>query len=133
MKSEIATFYALVSMVLILLRAYPNSLTSRAAFTWFGPAPSEGEVQSHYLFRWCKYALGWFAQLLAVELAGVYCLEVFSQLGESMLYQGVFLFGLPLLGMVALVGAILAGLGALKARVLGPNPQAFVPTSPHGL
>ena len=71
--------------------------------------------------------------MLAIEVAGAYLLKSLPALSNNMLYQGIFLFGLPLLIAVALVGAVLAALGAVKSRLFGPNLQARIGKQRYGL
>jgi hypothetical protein len=121
---DIAIFYSCIGAVLFLLRMLPRSWLSRLAFTWLGPAPRAGELKSHYLWRWAGCAFTWFSQFLAVLLAGLYFAKSHVNFFETPLSQAVFWFCIPMLGLVALAGAILAALAATKSMLLGPNPKA---------
>jgi hypothetical protein len=130
---DIAIFYACVATALFLLRLFPRSALSRLAFTWLGPVPGPGEYKSHHLWRWAAYAFAWFCQLLAVQLAALYFSQSHQSIVEKPVFQALFWFSIPMLGLVACAGAVLAALAALKAQFFGPNPRAVAPEPRHAL
>ena len=78
------------------------------------------------MFRLAGYALSWFAQVvscspLATLLAG--------GVPPSATKRGFLRFGafaLPIFGGMALLGAFMAVVSALKARLFGPNPTVVL-------
>ena len=119
---KLALFWLGVYLLWRCIRAAPGSTLTRLALTWFGPTKRAGERLSRYRQRQAAFALGWLAQLLAVAALLVLARHVFPALSKSDEFIGVTGFALAIgLGM-ALLGALLAGLGALKARWLGPDP-----------
>lgn len=130
---DIAVFYACIAGALFLLRLFPQSALSRLAFTWLGPVPRPGEYKSHYLWRWAGYAFAWFCQLLAVQLAAFYFSQSHQSLVETFLFQALFWFSIPMLGLVAFAGAVVAAVTALKTQLFGPNPKAVGPVTSHSL
>jgi hypothetical protein len=129
---DIAVFYGVIAAVLFLLRLFPTSSLSRLAFTWLGPAPKPLEYKSHYFWRWALYGFVWFCQLAAVDLAVMQLLKLSPQLENSLVLQGFF-FGFAMLSFVALGGALVAGTGALRAIMFGPNPRFGEVSVPHAL
>jgi hypothetical protein len=75
---------------------------------------------------WSVYAIGWLAQILVVFAVGLLLLWWYPSLEHEMFFMAYWFFALPLLAGTVLLGAVLAALGALKVRVIGPNP-AFGP------
>jgi hypothetical protein len=130
---DIGIFYACIAAVLFLLRLFPRSALSRLAFAWLGPAPRPGEYKSHYLWRWAGYAFAWFCQLLTVQLAAFYFSQSHQSLVETFLFQALFWFSIPMLGLVAFAGAVVAAVTATKTQLFGPNPRAVGPGTPHAL
>jgi hypothetical protein len=123
--AQIIGVYAVIGLVLFLVRLLAHTLVDRIAFSWMGPIPAIGELWSTYQWRWATYSLDWLIQITV--LFG--CLNaLFMLYPETQQYQLLFAFQFALalgLGM-----ALLACVGFLircaKARFLGPNP-AFAP------
>ncbi len=120
--TKIALFYIFIYTSVRLLSRFPKSLISRLAFSRYGPLPKFGELKSHYLLRWSLYALSWLMQLLVIFACGYSAKYWYPMLQYENWYLGFWFFALPLLGMVALLGALLAAIMALKAKTTGPNP-----------
>jgi len=120
--AKLAAFWIAVYAALWLLSRFPNSAVGRLAFSWYGPAPAVGEAKSRYLWRWAVYAVSWLAQILVVFAVGVLLLWWWPWLEQEMVFMAFWSFALPLLAGTALLGAVLAVLGALKASLFGPNP-----------
>jgi hypothetical protein len=123
---KLSIFWALVYSAIWLLSRFPNSRISRIAFSWHGPIPTFGELKSHYLFRQCLYALGWLAQVLFLFACGYFAAWIHPPLADIVAFQALWAFALPLFGGMAFLGALMAAISALKARMIGPNP-AFRP------
>ncbi len=120
---KIALFWLAVWCATRLLQRKPNSVLSRLAFIWYGPFPTVGETRSDFYVRQMRYAFGWLVQLLTVSAAlatAVWLIPAVMK-AETFLIVGMF-FLVVGLGM-ALLGTLLAGGVALKARVIGPDPQ----------
>ena len=130
---DIGIFYACIAAALFLLRLFPRSALSRLAFTWLGPVPRSREYKSHYLWRWTGYAFAWFCQLLAVQLAAVYFSQSHQSFAGTFLFQALFWFSIPMLGLVAFAGAVVAAVTALKLQLFGPNPRSVGAETPHAL
>jgi hypothetical protein len=93
------------------------------AFSWYGPVPHPGELKSHFLARWCVYALGWLAQILFLFACG-YCFSLwFPEVAKTTLFLVLWAVTLPMLGGMALLGAAIAAGASLKAKYFGPNPR----------
>lgn len=92
-----------------------------AAWRWYGPFPGESELRSSYYRRKALFALRCLA-LVVLAAAGMWALLSFvPDLRDSrvLLLLGVFL---ALFAGMAVLGAILAALTAIKAATFGPNP-----------
>jgi hypothetical protein len=126
---KLGLFFLAMVLVLRLLARFPRSRLSRLAHSWYGPVPTVGELRSQYLWRWCRQALVWLVQVALVVGCGIAALELYPKAIDSALFHAAFLFALPLLAGMALLGAIGAAALAWKARVLGPNP-AYTDQSP---
>jgi len=89
-------------------RVYPNSLFTRITFTWYGPTPQADETRSHYLFSLGVYALKWFLFIgLSLFMVMTVTDRYFhGQYKENVFFQMLFMFGLPLLSMMALFGSV---------------------------
>lgn len=101
---------------------FPNNKVARIAFSWHGPAPYQGEFKSHYLWRWVLYALNWLAQIIGLFAVGYLIVWWRPAWGETTAFLAIWAFALPLFAGMAIFGAALAALAALKAKFLGPNP-----------
>ena len=119
---KLGLFLVATFLVLRLLARFPHSRLSQLAYSWYGPAPTTGELRSEYLWRWCRQSLLWLAQVVLVFACGVIALEFYPRAIESTAFLAVFLFALPLLAGMALVGALGAAILAWKVSVFGPNP-----------
>lgn len=119
---KLAIFWAIVFATIRMLSRYPNSHLARIAFSWHGRIPEQGELKSHFLFRWFLYALMWLAQIAFVFACGYVAGWVHPPLAGTTPFLVFFIFALLLLGGMALLGALIAGISALKAKTLGPNP-----------
>jgi len=119
--AKLALFWLAVQVGLRLLRAAPGSLLSRLAFTWFGPVPREGERRSDFLLRNACFALGWLMQVTIVAALMVLLGEAVPALAANDVFFGLCGFAISIGAGMALLGALLAALGALKARTLGPD------------
>ena len=103
---KLLIFGLVVAVTLLLLRCFPNSAISRVAFSWNGPVPNDKETLSHYMLRWALYAFKYGAIILIIMCAGVYVGQmIMPNISENSYFQVIFLFGLPLLlGMTILGG-----------------------------
>jgi hypothetical protein len=119
---KLSVFCTLVYSAIWLFSRFPNSHISRIAFSWHGPIPKFGELKSHYLLRWCLYALGWLAQVAFLFACGYFAVWVHPPLAETVPFLVFWAFALPLFGGIALLGALIAAASALKAKAIGPNP-----------
>ena len=126
---KLALFWLGVYIVMCLLRAGPASAVARVALAWIGPVPREGELRSHYLHRQALFALGWLAQLLVIAALLTLLCQAIPALANSQAFIVVAGFALVIgLGM-AVLGALLAWLGSMKARLLGPNDAWRAPAA----
>lgn len=107
---KLAIFWVVVVVGVRLLRKFPNSTVSQAAFSWNGPFPYEKESLSHYKLRWALYSFKYSLVILVLLITGVYlCDWLNPTIREHSYFQVIFLFGLPLLFGMTVVG----GLGCL--------------------
>ncbi len=102
---------AVVWVVGFLAKQFPDSLFTRIIYSWHGPAPKDNEAQSRYLFSWAVYSLKWLlffvmAVFLAMTIADRFFHDHYK---DNFYFQMIFMFGIPLLSMMAFVG----GLGCL--------------------
>lgn len=121
MERSIVVFWAVVFVVLVALRRWPDNAVARAAFTWFGPVPVPGESWAKFQFRWAAYSFSWLCQFCFV-LTVLFLLSSYLQGIESSSWFRVLLFAVPLgagMAFLALVGFLFK---AAKARFFGPNP-----------
>jgi hypothetical protein len=122
MELRIIAFWVAVYAVIWLLSLYPRSTVSRIAFSWFGPAPREGESWAKYQLRWAFYALDWFGQT-AVLFALLYgAAYLYPGIEEHELFLVFAALGLPIGAGMALLAAVGFFIKAAKARYVGPNP-----------
>lgn len=122
-EAKLAAFWIVVWAALWWLRRNPHSLLTSLAFSWHGPFPYEGEKRSRFYVRQALFALGWLCQFLAVFACGTLLAWLKPEFGESTLFLLFFAFAMPFAAGIATLGALLAGAVALKAAVLGPNPE----------
>lgn len=130
---KLGLFWIAAVIALRLLARFPDSQLSRLAYTWYGPVPFVGELRSGYLWRWCRCALIWLTQILVLILCGLVALRFNPKLIEFGIFHATFLFALPILAGMALLGAAIAGLASWKARFLGPNPAFRNDTQGHAV
>ncbi|MFZ6814753.1 hypothetical protein ACO0K3_09825 [Undibacterium sp. Rencai35W] len=123
MRSEvkIIIFWLIVGLMVWALKKAPTSVAAKMAFSWNGPFPQEGELKSSYYRRKTLFALGWFVQIIFVALLLFIVTWIFPAIVQAETFLFVACFALTIgLGMAAL-GALLAFLTYLKAKVIGPN------------
>ncbi len=78
------------------------------------------------MFRWARYALSWLAQIALLFALGYVATWWRPSLAEETWFRALWAFALPIFAGMALLGAIMAVVGALKARCFGPNPTVVV-------
>ena len=122
--AKLAGFWVIVYAEVWLLARFPNSRVSRLAFSWQGPISVAGERKSEYLFRWAVCALGWLAQIAFVFAVGYLIAWWRPWIQDEWWFLAIWAFALPLLGGIAILGALGATLRALWAKLIGPNPTA---------
>lgn len=132
-EAKLAVFWVAVWAALWWLRRNPESLLASLALSWHGPFPREGENKSRFHVRQALFALGWLSQFLVVLAGGALLAWLEPDLSDTTAFLLVFAFAMPLAAAIALLGALLAGAVALKAAVLGPDPECvYVPPSAEG-
>ena len=121
MESKILTFWIIICVCIWLLKLRPNSIISKAAFTWFGPMPKIGETYVTYQLRWMTYSFGWLCQFclffsilwfFVARSPELYSYNWFKVLWFALPF-GIGISGLASLGFL---------FKALKANYFGPNP-----------
>lgn len=122
-EAKLALFWVVVWAALWWLRRNPHSPLAALAFSWHGPFPREGEKKSRFYVRQALFALGWLGQFLAVLAGGALLAWFKPELNDSTPFLLVFAFAMPFAAGIALLGALLAGAVALKAAILGPDPE----------
>jgi hypothetical protein len=120
---KIAVFYAVLWLVLWLLRRSPESLVSKIAFSWNGPFPNVGEKRSQFLRRQALYATSWLVQILMVAAMLMIMVTLLPSLKSSEVFQLVSAFALTIGAGMALVSAIYFAVASVKASALGPDPE----------
>jgi len=121
MEGRIAAFWLIVYVVLWLLRLRPESVISRAAFSWIGPSPLLGQAWAQFQMRWAMYSFGWLCQFALVFSVLWFLVSRSPDLYSEVWFQ-VFWFALPLGAGVALLASVGFLFRAAKARYIGPNP-----------
>lgn len=122
---QIVGVYAVIGVVLLLIRLVAHTVIGRIAFSWIGPVPAIGELWSRYQWRWAAYSLDWLIQI-AVLFGILNAAFIFYP--ETQQYQLLFAFQFALalgLGM-AFLACVAFLIKSAKAHLLGPNP-AYVP------
>ena len=119
-------FWALVWAGMWALKRRPNSRLSRAAFTWFGPSATAGELLSSLHGRWLAYSFGWLCQFALALSASIFVASFVPSLGEKLWFL-LICFVLAMGIMLAALATLGFAIKFLKARYLGPNPT-FIPT-----
>jgi hypothetical protein len=104
-------FWAIVWFIRFLARQFPNSLFTGILYSWHGPTPKDNEAQSHYLFSWAIYSLKWFLFFVMTLFLVMTTADRFfhDQYKDNFYFQMLFMFGIPLISLMAFVG----GLGCL--------------------
>ena len=128
MQGSLFTLWLLVYVAIWLLRIQPNSVISRAAFTWIGPKPRAGESWATYQTRWAVYSFGWLCQIALVFSA----LWFYASRNPGVAVRPWFLalgFSFPIGAGISLLATVTFLIKALKAHYYGPNPT-WTP-SPH--
>jgi hypothetical protein len=96
---------------------------SKVALSWYGPFPLVGEKKSSFYFRKMLDALAWLARLLLVSAAVFTAVWAMPALEKEETFLIGCMFALTIgIGMAALA-VILATLVAVKALLIGPNPE----------
>jgi len=121
MEVWILLFVISAYLALWLLGRRPNSLLCRAATTWFGPLPTQGESWSRFQLRWAAYSLRWLIQI-AVLFCALWFVEVRAPEVYSYSVFQLLWFALPLGFGMALLASIGFLAKAAKAHYIGPNP-----------
>ena len=121
MVVDIFAFWAVVYLLLRLLKRRPNSVVTRAAFTLFGPVPIPGQLWSSFQLCWAIYSFGWLCQFALTFSLLFFIAAHYPDAPESYWFQ------LPMFALTLGMGmALLAWIGfsvkAAKARFFGPNP-----------
>lgn len=122
LEFKLIWFWVLLFGALWYLRRRPASLFARAALTWIGPLPSEGELWSRFQLRWASYSCGWLLRFGVVFSILYVASRTWPSLAETTWFKVLF-FALPLGIGVALLAAIGFGCKAAKAHWLGPDPS----------
>jgi hypothetical protein len=120
---KIAFFWLAVWCAIKLLQRKPHSVLARIAFSWHGPFPGIGEKRSSFYFRQMRFALGWLVELLCVSAAIYIAAWLIPAVGAAETFLLICSFALTIGIGMALLGSFLATLVAVKALVLGPNPE----------
>jgi hypothetical protein len=120
---KIVFFWIAVWFLIMLLRWKSNSVFSRIAFSFHGPAPEVDEKRSLFYWRQTRYALGWLFELLLVSGILFIATGVFPIVGTATTFLAFCSFALFFGVGMALLGAILASLVSAKARFIGPDPE----------
>jgi hypothetical protein len=123
---KLAVFWVGVYVILYVLACFPKSRISHLAFSWHGPAPRPGERKDHFMFRLAGYALSWFAQVVFLFALGYLITWWRPSFGDETWFLALWAFALPIFGGMALLGAFMAVVSALKARLFGPNPTVVL-------
>jgi hypothetical protein len=122
MEQRIIVFCAVFFAAIRALSLVPSSIVTRIAFSWFGPAPREGETWARYQLRWAFYAPDWFGQI-AIVFALLYgAAYFFPSIAEHQLFLVFAAFALPIGGGMALLATATFLVKAAKARYIGPSP-----------
>jgi hypothetical protein len=113
---DIVAFWAVVFVAIRVLAHFPDSLLARIVFSQQGPLPARGESRSDYLLRWSHYWCLWFVQALVVFASGWAALLWETSLIDSAAFLVFWAVVVPLLGGVALLGAVLTLASACWVR-----------------
>ncbi len=130
MKGSLVAFWVFVYVTLWLLKRRPNSTISRAAFTWFGPRPLEGQTRAAYQARWAMYSFGWLCQI-ALVLSTLLFLAWRSAGVDARTWFLALVFPLSLGACMAFLATLGFLVKAAKARYIGPNPVWSPPPDEH--
>jgi len=124
---KILAFWVAVYSLLWFFKLRPNSIVTRAAFTWFGPIPVPGQSWSSFQLRWAIYSFGWLCQI-AVAFSILFVVAArYPRAPDSIWFQ-VPMFALPLGAGMAALASIGFLVKAAKARFFGPNPVCPLPS-----
>jgi|GEM_PF-6289700 len=105
--AKLLIFWIVVVVAIKLLRRFPDSAMSRFAFNWNGPVPNENETLSHYMLRWALYAFKHGLIIFILIFGGIFVGQrINPNIFENQYFQMFFLFGLPLLLGMAVLGGI---------------------------
>lgn len=104
---KLLIFCCIIIAILYVSRRFPNSLFTRITFARYGPTPKADETKSHYLFSWAAYSLKWFLFIgltiyMVMTVADRYFHEQYK---ENIYFQILFMFGMPLLSLMAHFGS----------------------------
>jgi hypothetical protein len=127
---DIVAFWAVLFVAIRLLAQFPDSLLARVMFSQQGPLPIRGEARSDYLLRWSAYWGGWLTEVLVVFGTGWVALRWDASLGDSMVFLVFWAVVVPLLGGVAILGALFAFAASCWIRRFGRDPPS--PVEPVG-
>jgi hypothetical protein len=117
---KLLIFVAVILAILFVSRLFPNSFFTKITFMWYGPTPKSGEAKSHYLFVWAFYSLKWLLFFgFTLYLVAIIVDRYFhNQFNENIYFQLIFMFGLPLLLMMALFGSIGCSVKGMYLKLL---------------
>jgi hypothetical protein len=127
MEVKIFVFWAVVYLLIWLLKRRPNSVVTRAAFTWVGPVPAAGQSWATFQLRWAFYSFGWLCQFAVVFSFLFVIVQRYPRAPDSFLFQ-LLMFAVPIGAGMAALATIGFLVKAAKARLFGPNPTCVLPS-----
>jgi hypothetical protein len=113
---HIAAFWVVVIVSIRLAVCFPRSLLARVFFSRIGPVRVRDELEADYLLRWARFGMSCFAQSALLFVSGWATLQLEATLFDSLVFAVLWVVVIPLLGVGALLVAVVALARSLWVR-----------------
>ncbi len=105
--TKVIVIFAIIFIALFLIQKYPRHKLARFSFQHIGPVPRQNESESSYLVRWSLFALKWGILFYSLIFGVSYLVsKIAPSITESTLFMAIFLFGLPILLGMCIIGGL---------------------------
>ena len=116
---DIAAFWIVVIVIIRLAVCFPRSSLAQILFARVGPMRTPRESEVEYLRRWARFGASWFLQAVLMFSAGWVALQFDAVSVESLAFAVLWAVVVPLLGVGALVVALVALARSVWAQRIG--------------
>lgn len=105
--TKIIIIFAIIFCGLYLIQGYPRHKFPRFTLQHLGPVPRQKESESSYLLRWSFFALKWSILFFSLIFVAAYLGPRYApRINETMVFQAIYFFALPLLLGTSILGGL---------------------------